>query len=226
MLQENHALYWDELTKEYQETNRISTSDFHYGPLLAGDKHFKLIPDVKKKRTLELGCGAGQNSLYLASIGANCTAIDISQKQLEYGKKLSEQLNLPIQFIHSSLDNFNFEEHEKFDFIHSTWAFPFSLDQERLIHLCAQALKPKGTLLITTGHPVFAGEWIILDEYEQGMFLPNYFIPPPDTRFTKDEENFIRAEKIPIGQFVTWLLEAKITTNSINENHNHNLFIK
>ena len=217
MLQEDPAIYWNQISEEYQQINRISVSDFHYGPLLAGDKDFQLIPNIKGKRALELGCGGAQNSLYLASLGAQCTAVDISKEQLQYAQKLSNQLNLPIELVLSSLDEFDFNKYEPFDLIHSTWSFPFSHNQERLIQLCSKALKPNGTLLITTGHPVFAGEWIILDEYEQGMFLPNYFQPPSDTRFTKDEENFIQAEKIPIGKFTSWLLDANLQLTALVE---------
>ena len=218
MLQENNVLYWNELSKEYQKTNRISTSDFHYGPLLAGEKKFGLLPKkIKGKRALELGCGGAQNSLYLANLGAECIAVDISKEQLLYAKELSKKMNLELELVESSLDELDFEKCGKFDLIHSTWAFAFSFDQERLVHLCAKALKPNGTLLITTGHPVFAGEWVILDEYEQGMFLANYFIPPVDTRFTKDEENFICAKQKPISSYVSWILSAGLTLTSLLE---------
>ena len=217
MLEEDSALYWNELSKEYQTTNRISTSSFHYGPLLAGDEHFQLLPDVRNKRVLELGCGGAQNSFYLASLGAECIAVDISQEQLQYASKLGEKLNLKVDLVQSSLDDFDFSKYGEFDLIHSTWAFPFALDQERLVHLCAKSLKPDGELLITTGHPIFAGEWIVLDEYEEGMFLSNYFEPPADTRFTKDDKNFIRAEKIPIGTFVSWILDSGLKLTSLLE---------
>ena len=56
--------YWDETSEEYQEITRISIDDFHYGPLLPGDKEVKALPGITKgMKCLEIGSGAGQNSL-------------------------------------------------------------------------------------------------------------------------------------------------------------------
>ena len=70
--------YWNIIADEYQDVTHISVDDFHYGPLLPGDRALGLIPPLDPgARCLELACGAGQNSLYLASAyGADCVAID------------------------------------------------------------------------------------------------------------------------------------------------------
>lgn len=216
-MNEDCKLYWNETADEYQDVTRINTDDFHYGPLLPGDKFFKLLPDLKGKRCLEIGSGAAQNSYYLKKLGADCVALDISEEQLEHAKKIGQSLNLEIETVCSSIDEMPVEDMGRFDFIHSTWAFPFSVDQKRVVKQCAEMLNQGGQLMITTGHPVFAGEWIILDEHEQGMFVTDYFRPPADVRFTEDEENFITAEQIPVGTFIDYLLEAGLTLKKVME---------
>ena len=209
--------YWNELADEYQDVTRISTDDFHYGPLLPGDSHFKLLPDLKGKRVLEIGSGAAQNSFYLAAKGADCVALDISEEQLEHAKVIGMKLDLKVETVCASIDAMPVAELGQFDFIHSTWAFPFSREQERVVKECAEMLKPGGQLMITTGHPIFACEWIILDEHEEGMFVTDYFKPPVDVRFTEDEEEFIRAEQIPLGTFIDYIVKAGLTLKKVHE---------
>ena len=83
----NSQLYWDETSEEYQDITRISIDDFHYGPLLPGDSIVGELPQIKEgMKCLELGAGAGQNSIYLASKGADCLVTDISSEQLTHGE--------------------------------------------------------------------------------------------------------------------------------------------
>ena len=210
--------YWDETSEEYQKVTRISIDDFHYGPLLPGDKEVKALPEIYKGvKCLEIGSGAGQNSIYLASLGADCLATDISGEQLEHGKKLAEEAGLNLEIKRAGLDDINKEDFGTFDLIHTTWAMPFASDQEQVIRNCAEMLNPGGWLVVTTGHPIFAGEWIMLDEYEEGLFLSNYFNPPGEIRFTKDEENFVRTQQYPISTYVNWITSSGLNLKRMLE---------
>ena len=204
--------YWDETAEQYQALTRISTTDFHYGPLLAGDKSLKLLPPIKPgMKCLELGCGAAQNSFYLASLGADCLGIDISAEQIDYAQRLAKDSDLEIKLQRSNFDEVSKEEFGSFDLIHSTWALPFADNQEKVVRQCAQMLNPGGYMVLTTGHPVFAGEWIELEDFEEGMFLTDYFKPPVEVRFTEDEEEFIQARQYPISTYLDWLLSSGLT---------------
>ncbi|MCM8536686.1 MAG: class I SAM-dependent methyltransferase [Lentisphaeraceae bacterium] len=210
--------YWDETSVEYQQVTRISLDDFHYGPLLPGESKVKALPPITKgMKCLEIGSGAGQNSIYLASLGAECLATDISGEQLKHGEELAKGLGLKLSTRRAGLDEINKEEFGTFDFIHTTWAMPFAQDQQKVIQNCAAMLNPGGHLLITTGHPIFAGEWIVLDEFEEGLFLSNYFEPPGEVRFTKDEENFVRTEQFPISTYTNWILDSGLQLTKMLE---------
>ena len=51
--------YWNTIADAYQQETHISTDDFHYGPLLPGDRELHLLPDVLEGLTcLEVGSGA------------------------------------------------------------------------------------------------------------------------------------------------------------------------
>ena len=94
-----NAPYWDATADLYQRATRISVRDFHYGPLLPGDRELGLLPDpVEGLRCLEVGCGAGQNSIHLASRGAVCTALDVSDGMLDHGRRLAAREGVAIDF--------------------------------------------------------------------------------------------------------------------------------
>ena len=202
-------LYWNEIADEYQQITRISTDDFHYGPLLPGDNTVQALPEIKAgMKCLEIGSGAGQNSIFLLSKGADCLATDISGEQLKHGVSIAKEKGLDLKTEVCGLDDVSKERFGSFDLIHSTWALPFASDQQSVIKNCAEMLNPGGHIVFTTGHPIFAGEWIVLDEYEEGLFLSNYFKPPGEVRFTKDEEFFVRTQQFPISTYVNWIIDS------------------
>lgn len=211
-------LYWNEIADEYQQITRISTDDFHYGPLLPGDKIVKALPEIKTgMKCLEVGSGAGQNSIYLLSLGADCLATDISGEQLKHGERIAREKGLTLKTEVCGLDDINIERFGTFDLIHSTWALPFATDQQAVIEACSKMLKPGGHIVFTTGHPIFAGEWIVLDEHEEGLFLSNYFNPPGEVRFTKDEECFVRTQQHPVSSYVNWIIGSGLRLTKMLE---------
>lgn len=225
---ESSARYWDDLAELYQKETRISTNDFHYGPLLPGDSILGLLPRFGKNpttvfQTLEIGCGAGQNSIFLARQGAQCTAIDISEKQLNHGRHLAASENVKVDFRRISMDSsadlktlprqsdipkILHSTLPPFDLIHSSYALPFSADPAKVITDCAALLKPGGTFLLTTGHPLYAGEWLDIGDDEDGVFLPNYFQLDADVRMSMDDQTINAAQYWPISQIAEWMHEA------------------
>jgi len=128
------AKYWDELADEYCSATIISTDDFHYGPLLPGDAELKLLPNqLNNLNCLEIGCGAAQNSIFLASRGANCTAIDISAELLKTAQLLAIKNCVNIELHRMPMAEIASLSPHKFELIHSSYALPFSTDPGMVI---------------------------------------------------------------------------------------------
>src|SRR4030042_965222 len=75
---------------------------------------------IKPCKVLDVGCGEGFYSIYLASKGFEVTGIDLSENAIKYAKQNAEKAGVKIKFIAmdiSDLDKLN----EKFDFIFE-WA--------------------------------------------------------------------------------------------------------
>jgi len=75
---------------------------------------------IKPCKVLDVGCGEGFYSIYLASKGFNATGIDISEKAIKTAKENAEKQNMEIKFIPLDVDNLN-KINDKFDFIFE-WA--------------------------------------------------------------------------------------------------------
>ena len=217
---QSSARYWDDLAELYQRETRISTDDFHYGPLLPGDCTLRLLPNIGgSSRCLEIGCGAGQNSIFLAKQGAQCIATDISEEQLAHGRKLAAAEKVTVDFRRVSMDSLRegLRNEQAFDLIHSSYALPFSANPRKVIADAAGMVKSGGTFLLTTGHPLYAGEWLDIGDGEDGVFLPDYFKPAPDVRMSLDDKTMSAAHYWPVSTLAEWIHTAGLVIERLLE---------
>lgn len=208
--------YWDAISETYQSQTRISTDDFHYGPLLPGDRALQLLPSpLSGLRCLEIGCGAGQNSIYLAKQGARCSAWDISGEQLKRGKQLATADKVDVLFEQKDMESLN--DSAAFDLIHSAYALPFSKNPAELVKAMLKALRPGGTLLLSTGHPLYGNEWMSFDDGEEGLFVEDYFDPLEDLRMINDGDVHCRSRTWPVSEMCHWITDCGGMITALNE---------
>ena len=55
------------------------------------------LGDIRGKRLLDLGCGAGENSVYFAQKGANCVAADYSPGMVDVALKLAAANGVKVE---------------------------------------------------------------------------------------------------------------------------------
>lgn len=208
--------YWDAIAGEYQRETRIRVDDFHYGPLVPGDRELGLLPPaVAGLRCLELGCGGAQNSIYLASQGAHCVACDLSREQLATAQRLSLEYQTHVALVQADLDHLPFAAGPCFDLIHSGYALPFVQEPARLIRAAAERLVSGGVLLLSTSHPLAMGEWLEVDEGETGVFTQNYFQPAKDWRQEGETEEVCQA--VPVSTLLEWFRAAGLVVERFLE---------
>lgn len=100
------------------------------------------------KTVLDLGCGSGWLSVYLAREGFTVTGVDVSQQAINLGKMWSDEENLAIDFVVEDLAQLTFAD-KKFDAVVANSIFEhFPLDKALLIAQKVYAmLKPGGTFI-------------------------------------------------------------------------------
>lgn len=78
----------------------------------------KKLGKLKGKRILELGCGAGEPSIYFAKKGALVTATDLSTGMLKVVRKLSEKCGVEVQTVQCRSDKIPFPD-SSFDIVYA-----------------------------------------------------------------------------------------------------------
>jgi ubiquinone/menaquinone biosynthesis C-methylase UbiE len=104
----------------------------------------------KKGKALDLYCGAGTNTVYLVEKGFGVTAIDISQRAIEYAKEKAGYTNVKINLMTQSFVGLSFED-EDFDFVFDMGCFHHVEieDRPKFIKGIYRVLKKGGDYLLT-----------------------------------------------------------------------------
>ncbi|WP_194820790.1 bifunctional 2-polyprenyl-6-hydroxyphenol methylase/3-demethylubiquinol 3-O-methyltransferase UbiG [Micromonospora sp. S-DT3-3-22] len=98
---------------------------------------------------LDLGCGAGGDTIWLARHGWRVTAVDISSAAVERVRARSRQLGIDSRVTGEQHDLARSFPDGQFDLISAQYLHtPFALDRTRVLRTAAHALRPGGHLLI------------------------------------------------------------------------------
>lgn len=125
--------------------NKESANETREKPIL-----FKLLPDLKEKRVLDLGCGYGEHCREYKNRGAEYVlGVDLSEKMLQVAK----EENPDIDFVRADISDLSFVK-EKFDLVCSSLAFHYVEDFEKLMNEIAGVLNDGGYLIFSQEHPI------------------------------------------------------------------------
>ncbi|GAA2622681.1 class I SAM-dependent methyltransferase [Streptomyces axinellae] len=166
------------------------------GQIWSGEPNVQLVrevADLAPGSALDLGCGEGGDSVWLAARGWRVTAVDISDVALARAARhaadagVSERIvwerhDLAVSFPRGSYDLVSAQ------FLHS----PGDMPRERILRDAAAAVAPGGVLLIV-GH---AG----LPPWEDGADHPGVHLPTPEEvlaglRLADGEWEVLRADE-------------------------------
>src|SRR5262245_23622569 len=112
-----------------------------------------LLPDVRGRRALDLGCGAGQLVRYLAEQGAaEVTGVDLSERMLALAR--TEGSHPRATYRRAAMEDLTFPD-ARFDLVVSSLAFHYVPAYRGLVGRIAAWLAPGGVLVFSTEHPVY-----------------------------------------------------------------------
>jgi SAM-dependent methyltransferase len=101
------------------------------------------LPDYKKAKILECGCGGARNSVYLALKGFDVSCSDFSQEGLRLAKANFNALNLRGTFLLDDLMNSKIEP-ESFDCVMSFGLLEHFKDLDPVVKAITRLVKPGG----------------------------------------------------------------------------------
>ncbi|HEV3253553.1 MAG TPA: class I SAM-dependent methyltransferase [Candidatus Acidoferrales bacterium] len=132
----------------------------HHGYWIRGDEskekaqlqlieHLAQLANLKPgSDILDIGCGFGASSLYLAkNYNATATGITISPVQVEMANKAAAKEGLDAKFLHMDAEAMNFQK--QFDVLWSVECLSHLQNRERFFASAATLLKPGGIFALT-----------------------------------------------------------------------------
>ncbi len=163
MKEENkNVIAWEKISNIYQQSlgGLRKLKEIHYGPLAPYESELKLIGNIKGKKVLEIGCGAGQNSIAFAKKGARVTGIDASREQIFFGKKLAEFNKVKVKFIQGSIQTIPWIKPNSIDLVFSAFALQYIKNLKKCFKEVYRILKRQGIFVFSLDHPIwFSGKW-------------------------------------------------------------------
>ena len=187
---------WQKIAEEYKEPAEKAweSGDPHWGIWQLPESKLEIFPnDLKGKKCIEIGCGAGYVSSWMARRGAEVIGIDPTPNQLETARHLEKQYQLGIEFVEGFGEKLPFPD-SCFDFAiseygASLWANPYEWIPE-----AARVLKPGSQLVFITNHafticcvPHEEDDSVPISEQLQrpylGLFKTQWKSPPHEIEF-------------------------------------------
>ena len=115
-------------------------------------KELKIDPKkstpLKNINILDIGCGGGLLCEPLTRLGAKVTGIDASKNNIEAAKLHAKEMDLDINYIHTSPENMKFEK--KFDVILNMEVVEHVANVDLFIENCAKLIEKKGIMFVAT----------------------------------------------------------------------------
>ena len=125
------------------QTSIINSNNLVYRPVLPFiDKY--LQPDMK---VLDIGCGLGTVSLYIANKGNEVLGIDISEKALDAAQRSADFLGVE-NITFQAGDFFDAEFQEKFDFVIAIGVLEHLVDDSKALWRINQLMNPGAILYL------------------------------------------------------------------------------
>lgn len=135
--------------EEYQKTraNEINANNLIEIPIMK-----EMLPNVKNKSILDLGCGAGDMDKYFINEGAKrVLATDISENMINVANAVNNHENIEYKVLKmEDISSIN----EKFDIVYSSLAFHYIENFNKLLSDINKLLNPNGILIFSQESPI------------------------------------------------------------------------
>ncbi|WP_341320127.1 methyltransferase domain-containing protein [Solibacillus sp. FSL H8-0523] len=153
----------------FQKYKAIRERANNYNNLLEQPNFLRLMPDVRDKMVLDIGCGMGDFAANCIEKGAaQVKGIDISKNMIDLAK--SKNVHHQLQFQNIAFEDLQLAD-GSVDVICSSLVFHYIADFAALVNKIGHVLAPDGILLFSIEHPIVTAnkghaDWI-LDEHGQ-----------------------------------------------------------
>jgi len=125
-----------------------------WGSWATPEASLNMLPaDLAGKDAIELGCGTGYVSAWMARRGARVTGIDVSPEQLATARRLAKEHGADITFIEGNAEATGLAD-AAFDFAISEYGAAIWCAPDKWLREAWRLLRPGGGLVFLGNHPL------------------------------------------------------------------------
>ena len=154
-VRENRA-YWDASADAWIAAGERSwkAEEPSWGCWGISESEVGMLPsDMTGLRVIELGCGTGYISAWMARRGATVVGVDNSERQLATARRLAEEHGVSLTLHHGNAEVVPYPD-QHFDFAISEYGAAIWCDPNVWIPEAHRLLKPSGELVFLGNHPL------------------------------------------------------------------------
>ena len=159
--------YWEAESERYQREHesQLGGSRPVWGVWGIPEARLKVLGDLRHLRVLELGCGGGQWSRWLAAAGARPVGLDLSLNQLRYAAGLVARAGLRVPLVNADAERTPFVD-ETFDVVMCDHGAMTFADPYRTVPEVARVLRPGGLFAFGHASPI---QFVCWDDAANGV---------------------------------------------------------
>lgn len=172
----NQAM-WEGWSDEYQAKHGDfleASGGYAWGTYQVPETELQILGDVAGKDVLELGCGAAQWSIALASRGARPVGLDLSTRQLEHARRLMAEAGVDFPLVHGSAEAVPLPD-AAFDIVFCDHGATTFADPYRTVPEAARLLRPGGLFAFSHESPVATICWPLDADEITDRLVNDYF---------------------------------------------------
>jgi SAM-dependent methyltransferase len=176
-----------------------------------------LLPDLKSRKVLDLGCGFGWFCRWARQQGAaSVLGVDLSARML--ARATAETSDPAISYLKADLEQFR-PARAAFNLAYSSLALHYIEDLERLLTGVHEALLPNGRLVFSAEHPIYTAPrrpgWSVDDAGHSRWPVDGYL--DEGSRSTDWLAKGVIKQHRTIGTYVNLLLRLGFVISHIEE---------
>ena len=150
-----NRVLWDAQADDWVAAGERSwAGEPNWGIWSIPERELRLLPEeMHEMRAIELGCGTGYVSGWMARRGASVLGIDNSERQLATARRLAAEHGVQLELVHGNAEQLPTPD-ESFDFAISEYGAAIWTDPYRWIPEAWRVLRPGGQLVFLGNHPI------------------------------------------------------------------------